>query len=160
LDTSGSLFVAEFGANSVLKISPSGIASLLASGQSGVRQLAFNPSGDLFAANYETETIARITPAGAVSTFATGVLGGGLAVEPVVPPPRITSIQRLSNGHILVRGICSPNNSTTVLEASSNLAPGSFAFFASVVPDPAGMFSIEDSTTSSLMKRFYRLLSP
>ncbi|HEX8678483.1 MAG TPA: hypothetical protein VF683_00875, partial [Chthoniobacterales bacterium] len=71
------------------------------------------------------------------------------------------SISRLPNGNILLRGLCSPNSTTTVLEAAPNvIGGGSFALLAPVAPDASGVFSFEDGASSLLNRRFYRLLTP
>ena len=73
-DTSGNLYVANYGNNTVSKVTPGGAVSTFATGLNLPWGLAFDGSGNLFVANYGGKTISKVSPAGVVSTFATLVL--------------------------------------------------------------------------------------
>ena len=81
---------------------------------------------------------------------------------PIPVPPglvQITSIERLTEGHIVLRGTGVPESDHT-LEASPDLSSGSFAFLASVRTNATGTWQYEDSEAGGFTKRFYRLLYP
>jgi hypothetical protein len=158
-DASGNLFACDFGTDSIEKISPSGVVTNFASDLNGVRQLAFDPAGNLYASVFATRSIVRIAPDGTVVPFADDVLGGGVAVEPPVTAPRITSITRLSNGHILVQGLCSPNAIGPVLETSATGRTGTYTFLAPITVNPGGSFSYDDAAAGG-SKKFYRVVVP
>ncbi len=70
-DSSGNLYVANAGANTISKITPSGLVSTFASGAlfNGPAPLAFDGNGNLFVGNVYSNTIDEIAPNGAVSVF-------------------------------------------------------------------------------------------
>ncbi len=80
-DTSGNLYVADYGGNAVRKITPEGVMTTLASSLDGPAGVWVDQNGDvlvsLFGANGSGagRAVLKITPAGVVSTYATG---GGL----------------------------------------------------------------------------------
>ena len=63
--------------------SPNSTATTFASGQNGVRGLAFDASGNLYAAEFFSNTIMKFTPGGVGSVFASSGLNGpfGLAFD-------------------------------------------------------------------------------
>jgi sugar lactone lactonase YvrE len=82
-DTSGNLFVANSGNNTIEKYTPAGVGSVFASaGLSQPQGLAFDHDGNLYAANI-SNSIEKFTPAGVGSVFAAGSLGDprGLAFD-------------------------------------------------------------------------------
>jgi hypothetical protein len=89
-DNSGNLYVANQGANTIMKFDPSGHASLFAS--SGMNQpmgLAFDSSGDLYVVNngnLNHNTIVKFDANGNGSLFASGLLNVGfIAIQ--IPEP-------------------------------------------------------------------------
>jgi hypothetical protein len=74
-DANGNLYVANGTGNNIVKITPSGMATIFASGSSlnFPWGLAFDQDGNLFVANYNGNTVSKVTPDGAVSLFATGL---------------------------------------------------------------------------------------
>lgn len=73
-DKFGNLYVANFAANTIDKISRDGTRSTFSTGGylKGPIGLAADDSGNIYVANYKGGTIARITPAGIASVIATG----------------------------------------------------------------------------------------
>jgi len=95
VDGSDNLFIADFGNNSIRKITPEGIVSTLAGGTygyldgtgpaasfKGPRSIAAAPDGSLVVTEY-TPAIRRVSASGVVSLIAGGITGG--AVDGVGP---------------------------------------------------------------------------
>lgn len=85
----------------------------------------------------------------------------GLVRLQLDPLLKILSISRLANGHIVLQCLGIPNQVNN-LQFSPDLNPGSFA---PIVPPPApadavGNFSYDDTGTTGLTRRFYRLIFP
>lgn len=83
-DASGNLYVANFSANTISKITPSGtVSTFVSSGLSRPAALAFDASGNLYVANYSANTISRVTTGGVVSSFVSTGLSSpaGLAFD-------------------------------------------------------------------------------
>jgi CSLREA domain-containing protein len=78
-------------------------------------------------------------------------------------PLRITSITRLTNGHIVLHGVGVPNGTHTV-QASPDLSPNSFSPIATgptgVTADATGALQYNDAGAVGLTKGFYRLSFP
>lgn len=77
-DSAGNLFVANYGSDNIVKITPGGVTSVFASystdhNLAAPQGLAFDKSGNLYVANWGGGTIERFTPQGVASTFATGL---------------------------------------------------------------------------------------
>ncbi len=72
---------------------------------------------------------------------------------------RITSITKLSNGHILLQGFGVPDRLNTI-QKSPDLSPNSFGFLASVMANTNGALQYEDADAGNLLRRFYRLTFP
>jgi hypothetical protein len=73
---------------------------------------------------------------------------------------RITSITRLTNGHILLQAHGVPNVAHTIA-ATPDLRPNSFgAFQNSPTADGTGSLQYDDGTAVGLTKQFYRLSFP
>ncbi len=86
-DSSGNLFVADFG-GSIYKVTPGGTVSTYATlgANSGLKGLAFDSSNDLFVAEQNQNEIAEITPQGTVENFAT-IQAPQFLVAAAVPEP-------------------------------------------------------------------------
>ena len=69
-DAAGNLYVANYGNNTISKVTPAGaVSTFVSSGLNDPAGLAFDAAGNLYVANYGNNTISKVTPAGAVSTF-------------------------------------------------------------------------------------------
>ena len=71
-DSAGNLYVANFGNNTIRKVTPAGVVSTFVDNTQGLvgpDGLAFDSAGNLYVANEGINTISKVTPAGAVSTF-------------------------------------------------------------------------------------------
>jgi len=79
-----------------------------------------------------------------------------LASEPFL---KITSINQLTNGQVMLQGLGVPDGNHT-LRASPNLSAGSFSPLDSVTPDAGGFWQYQDTTAVGLNSRFYRLSYP
>lgn len=77
IDASGNLFVADYGNNSIRKITPSQVVSTFyhSTGTFGPSGLAFDGSGNLIVAAKSLNQILKITPAGVVTTIAGNTAG-------------------------------------------------------------------------------------
>lgn len=76
------LFVANYNAGTVLRVTPGGVVSTVASGFNSPTGLVFNAGGDLFVANQGNGNVHKVTPGGVVSLVATGFSGpSGLAID-------------------------------------------------------------------------------
>ena len=76
---------------------------------------------------------------------------------PPVPLLKITSITRLTNGHIVIDGVSDPLLSIQ-LQAAPDL--NSFTTLGSTMTDATGAFSFEDAQATTMSQRFYRALLP
>ena len=72
-DTSGNLFVAEFGAGIIDKFTPNGVQSTFASGMVNPIGLAFASTGDLFVSDFGSGIIYAYSTAGVQTKFASGL---------------------------------------------------------------------------------------
>ena len=72
-DSVGNLYVASIRGNSVIKFTPDGTRSTLASGISRPVGIGVDESGNVYTGGLTSGLITKITPAGVKSTFATGV---------------------------------------------------------------------------------------
>jgi sugar lactone lactonase YvrE len=86
MDSAGNLYVANDEANTISKVTPSGIVSVFVAANQGLdfpEGLAFDSAGNLYVANSGNDTIDLVSPAGAVSTFASNDIGEpmGLAFD-------------------------------------------------------------------------------
>lgn len=72
---------------------------------------------------------------------------------------KITSVIRLTNGHITLDGLGLPAAIYTV-QASPDLSPGSFAKIGTTTADATALWHYDDAGAVGLTKRFYRLTFP
>ncbi len=74
-DREGNVYVANSGSGQIIKITPDGAASVLASGLTDPRSVAVDSAGYVYVAEAGTHLIKRVSPSGAVTTVA----GSGIA---------------------------------------------------------------------------------
>ena len=72
-DAGGNLYVANWSAGTVLRLTPDGQPSVFASGLSGPSGLAISPAGDIYVASYNEDLVWRFTRAGERSVFVRGL---------------------------------------------------------------------------------------
>ncbi len=72
-DTAGNLYVAEWGAGRVSRISRAGERTTFAKGLSGPSGLAVGPDGSIFVASYSGDLVWRFTPEGARKVHVSGL---------------------------------------------------------------------------------------
>jgi len=70
-DQEGNMYVANYGANFVSKIYPTGDSESLASTGANPRGIAIDSAGNIYTANFGSNTVSKITPAGVSTIFAT-----------------------------------------------------------------------------------------
>jgi len=75
------------------------------------------------------------------------------------PPLRMTSIQRLANGHVVLQAIGVPGAAHTV-ERAHGLAAPAFGPLAPATADSSGRIEFTDTTAVDLDRAFYRLTFP
>jgi uncharacterized delta-60 repeat protein len=75
------------------------------------------------------------------------------------PAIQFTSIQRLPNGHVLLKGIGVPSSAHSLQQASV-LSGAAFAPLDTVNADGAGNWQYEDTTSGPGPNRFYRISYP
>ncbi len=90
-------------------------------------------------------------------SFNKAVIADSSALQFIAPAFRVSSIQRLSNGHMLLQCVGEPNVSNTI-QASTNLVTFSPFVSFSMVADATGSFQFEDASPG--LTRFYRILVP
>jgi len=70
IDPSGNIYVANQLSNSVTKITPAGVSSILGTTDVEPWGITIDPDGNLYTANSTSKTVTKITPAGVSSLFA------------------------------------------------------------------------------------------
>jgi sugar lactone lactonase YvrE len=73
VDANGNIYVANYGAGTVSKITPAGAVSQFASGFGSPTSLAFDAGGNLYVANFGFNSISKVTRAGTVTTFVSNI---------------------------------------------------------------------------------------
>jgi len=127
-DSSGNLFVANGGANTIEEFHTNGQTSFLSSPSLNEPDgLAFDANGDLFVANYGNNTVEEFSPGGTGTVFATATDGldepEGLAFD--------------GDGNLFVSNQGGGNG--TIMEISPNGSNSVFATTASGLDNPQGL---------------------
>lgn len=128
-DAAGNLYIAEWGAGRVSRVTPDGKRSTFADGLSGPSGLAIGPDGAVYVASYARDEIYRVTPDGARSVHVTGLatpagigfdragrllianrqtnqilaIAGGGRLEPIIDGLRtpVGAVQTPDNGYVV-----------------------------------------------------------
>jgi hypothetical protein len=80
------------------------------------------------------------------------------AIRYVAPVFKVNSIAHLTNKHVLLQ--CTGAPSTVNKIEASTVGPTGFTFLGSSAADSTGHFTYEDAGTTTLTKRFYRVMVP
>ena len=161
LDSGGNLYVAEWGSQSIIKYTPSGVSSVFASGLQGVEGLTVDSGGNVYVTELWDHNIMKFTPAGVGSVF--GNTGNNDAYSLAFDSSgnlyvsefnanRIEKFTAPGVSSVFVTGLSSPyglafDNGGSLYVANygghtiQKFAPGggSSSIFASGLTDPAGI---------------------
>jgi uncharacterized delta-60 repeat protein len=90
-----------------------------------------------------------------------GTIGSVFGIVRVTGDPflRITSITKLPNGHMLLKGLGVPGGNHT-MQSSPRFSPAAFTPLGPVTADATGAWMYEDATASTSSNRCYRLSYP
>jgi streptogramin lyase len=81
-DSVGNVFVANYGSNSVTKITPLGVSSILGVTSGFPSDVAIDSAGNIYTANNNANNVNKITPLGVVTIFATtGSSPDGITID-------------------------------------------------------------------------------
>ncbi len=115
-DRAGNLFVAEWGAGRISRITPDGARSTFADGLSGPSGLAIDTEGRIYVASYSGDVVYRFSPTGERQTWITGLatpagLGFDRAGRLLVANRRTNEILAFGADkarHVVVSGLRTP----------------------------------------------------
>ncbi len=79
-DTTGNLYISDYIAGVVRKVTPAGTITTIASGLETPYEIATDPSNNVYVLDNNFGTVTKITPGGGTQSLSTN-LGGGLAVD-------------------------------------------------------------------------------
>ena len=107
-DTSGNMYVASWGTQSILEFTPGGAESTFASGLDGPVGISFDSAGNLIVANYSAEDVLSINPAGVATIIDSGYYPGyssgvDFGSAPSVPEPTSLALAGLGGLALLLR---------------------------------------------------------
>lgn len=139
VDQQGDLFVS--GQNSVVKITPAGILSVVLDGLNAPRGLAFTPNGDLLVAETGANVIRRVSSSGAVTVIAgDGMAGfsgdGGAATAAQLNAPEDLAVDPTGVVWIADSANNRVRSLTPVTAPASSLAPMTLLNAASLQAGP------------------------
>ncbi len=75
VDGTGDVFIADYGNNRVVEVTPSGTQTTVASGLSLPTGVAVDGTGDVFIAEYFNDQVVEVTPSRTQTTVGSGLLG-------------------------------------------------------------------------------------
>lgn len=140
IDTSnGNLFVADYGDNTVVKITKDGTVSHFASGIDLPGGIAIDGVGNLYVTNYGNGTISKITQAGVVSTFVSSI-----------PNPAGITIDAVGNLYVTNFG----NGTISTITPGGTIVtiPTGIAYTTGIARDGSGNLYITNSAGNSVSK--------
>jgi sugar lactone lactonase YvrE len=168
-DSTGNVFVADSGNNTIRKITSAGVVSTFASGFNQPQGVAVDGAGNLYVTDGGTATIRKVTPAGAVTVFAgtPSVVGHSDGVGAAASFYFPLGVTIDGSGNIIVsdrdgatlRKI-TPAASVTTLAGAPNLMGGAdgtgaaaaFNFPTALATDSSGNLYAADSGNSTIRK--------
>jgi|APCry1669193181_1035450.scaffolds.fasta_scaffold11173_2 streptogramin lyase len=149
-DGNGNLYVSEFYAGDVIKITPGGVSSVFASGLSTPEGLAFDNSGNLYVANFGGNDIIKVPSSGGTgSVYYSGAL---------VNKPNGLAVDGNGNVYVTSQGFGAGNN--TVAEIYSGGLSGLTLVnglnnpeFITIVPEPSAPALLAAGAAGLLLRR-------
>jgi sugar lactone lactonase YvrE len=139
-DVAGNFYVANSGANNVIKVSPQGVSSVYASGFNGPRDVKFDATGTLYVSSQYDNTIYTVAPGGTVAVYARG----GVANSPQGMRYDAAGNLWIANNDGTLRVLDSSGQSQVVATGLSN--PRGLAL------DTAGNAYVADYSSGSVQK--------
>ncbi len=134
-DSAGNLFVANYGADTIVKTTPQGSSSVFASGLDAPFARAFDSAGNLYSANYGTSSIVKFAPDGTPTTFATGqTYTPGLAFD------ASGNLYAADNSPSVISEF-TPGGSRSVFSTAIT-HPAGIAFGLASVPEPSSLVAL------------------
>lgn len=163
-DAAGNLYEVDYGSGKILKITPSGTITTLASGYGspGLSSLAVDPSGNVYFANYTNNIIYKIATNGTISTFSNSTLLDqpyGLTLDAAGNLYVANYSSGAGNGKILK---FTYGNSTPTVLATGYNGPWGIAFDASgnlytSERDGGGLYKVNGGTSKTTIATFTSL---
>jgi sugar lactone lactonase YvrE len=103
IDSSGNVYAAEYGYNTIEEFDPNGVGTVFAQGGYlfNPDALAFDGSGNLYVANWGSDAVIRFDPSGNVFNFASG-LNSPSSIAIQVPEPSTWAMVAMGIGVVLV----------------------------------------------------------
>jgi sugar lactone lactonase YvrE len=82
IDSAGNIYTANYGDNTVTKITPAGVPTTLGPTGNGPSAITIDSAGNIYTANRLSRTVTKITPAGVLTTLgSTGNAPWGITVD-------------------------------------------------------------------------------
>ncbi len=137
-ETSGNLFAANYGDNTVVKIAPDGTVSHFADGINLPGGITIDGSGNLFVTNYGNGTIAKITAAGVLETYVNVQHPAGITIDD-------TGTLYVTNFGDNTISIIAPDKNITTI-------PSGIQYTTGIARDKSGNLYLTNSAGNSISK--------